>query len=349
MSKAEAQEREREILRKVDDRNWTEDRAFTVADLLMTWLQDNEHRIAAKTWESYDSKVRLHIIPVLGEIPLAKLRPKHIVDAYAAIRAKGLSAQTSVHLHRILHTAMNYGKKTLRIVKENVFADVPSPAAERRDMASLSEKQVRLVLEAAKETRLEIPVVVAALTGLRRSELLALRWGTSLDFERGLLSVNETLEQSRRYGLRFKRKMKTKSSRRVIPLAADLVEMLKAHKDKQDDRRRRLGLAWTANDLVFCNEDGSPWPPDTFSKQFAGIMRLVGLEGVFRFHDSRHAFASIALKNGASVKEVSTLLGHSSPTLTLSTYAHVMEGMGREAVNGLARSLLVPRQGEKSS
>lgn len=98
-------------------------------------------------------------------------------------------------------------------------------------------------------------------------------------------------------------------------------------------------------------EDLSPWPPDTFSKQFAGIMRLADLEGEFRFHDSRHAFASIALKNGTSVKEVSTLLGHSSPTLTLtlSTYAHVMEGMGREAVNGLARSLLVPRQGEKSS
>ena len=84
----------------------------------------------------------------------------------------------------------------------------------------------------------------------------------------------------------------------------------------------------------------------TFSKQFAGIMRLVGLQGEFRFHDSRHAFASIALKNGTSVKEVSALLGHSSPMLTLSTYAHTMEGMGREAVNGLAKSLLTASQGQ---
>jgi integrase len=116
------------------------------------------------------------------------------------------------------------------------------------------------------------------------------------------------------------------------PVADELLSVLREHKAKQNAERLRLGPAYVDQDLVFCNGDGSPWSPDTFSKQFAGIMRFVGIKG-FRFHDVRHA---------SSVKEVSTLLGHSSPMLTLSTYAHVMEGMGREAVNGLARSLLVP-------
>jgi integrase len=98
------------------------------------------------------------------------------------------------------------------------------------------------------------------------------------------------------------------------------------------------------NDLVFCNPDGSPWPPDTLSKQFAEVMRFVGIERL-RFHDLRHAFASITLNNGVSVKEVSVLLGHSSPVLTLSTYARQMQGQGRLAVDGLAAALLPGRSG----
>jgi hypothetical protein len=123
---------------------------------------------------------------------------------------------------------------------------------------------------------------------------------------------------------------KSRSSRRVLPIAPELLSILNEHRSKQASQ--------ASNDLVF-SEGGSPWAPDTFSKQFAGIMRRVGITG-FRLHDTRHAFASLTLSNGSSVKEVSALLGHASATMTLSTYAHVIAGMGREAVNGLAKSLL---------
>ncbi len=346
MSKSGAQESAREILRQIDEGTWTDNRKRTVADLLNTWLKDNEHRLAAKTWEGYESKLRCHIIPAIGEIPLAKLKPKHVVDAYAAIRAKDLSARTLVHIHRILHAALNYGKKTLRAVKENVASSVPSPGGVSRELAPLREEHVRTIIEAARGTRLEVPVLVAALTGLRRSEILALGWKRSVDLQRGVFAITHVLEQSRRYGVRLKAKTKSRSSRRVIPLANEVVEVLKAHRARQDDDRKRLGHAYVENDLVFCNEDGTPWPPDTFTKQFADIARLVGMKGSFRFHDARHAFASLTLKNGAPVKEVSALLGHASPMLTLSTYARVIEGMGREAVNGLAESLLMKDEGE---
>ena len=116
-----------------------------------------------------------------------------------------------------------------------------------------------------------------------------------------------------------------------------------AHKTKQNAERLRLGPAYADQGLVFCNEDGSPWPPDSLTKQFASVAKKVGMKG-FRLHDVRHCFASISLKQGTSVKEVSELLGHSSPLITLSTYAHAMEGVAREAVNRLADSLLSNRR-----
>ena len=122
--------------------------------------------------------------------------------------------------------------------------------------------------------------------------------------------------------MRFK---EPKSGRvRIVPLADVLINPLKMHRRRHEKARKALGLAYQDHDLVFCNEDGTPWPPD------------IGLKG-FRL---RHAFASIQIKQGTSIKEVSELLGHSTPTITMSTYAHAMEGMAREAVNRLAESLL---------
>jgi integrase len=339
-TKAEAEARLREYLRPFDDGSYEPEAEMTVAELLSAWLRDIEHRIAAKTWEGYESKVRCHLTPALGSISLKKLKPQHIVSAYAAFREKGLSSQTCTHLHRILSTALAYGVKTLRVLKQNPASSVDAPRAKQREMQPLSEDQVRLIVEAAKGTRLEVPVLTAALTGVRRGELLALKW-SGIDFERGTLSVTGTVEHSRRYGVRFKPETKTKSSRRVVPMAADLAAILRLHREEQEGQRRETGVAWVENDLVFCNPDGSLWPPDTITKQFAELAATAGLAG-FRLHDLRHAFASITLKNGVSVKEVSALLGHSSSVLTLSTYAHVMEGMGREAVEGLAKSLLGP-------
>jgi integrase len=125
----------------------------------------------------------------------------------------------------------------------------------------------------------------------------------------------------------------------VLPLAPECVALLRAHKEAQDAIKAVASEAYTDLDLVFPNPDGNPWPPDSFSVRFGKLATLVGLKG-FRLHDMRHAFATLTLADGASVREVSDLLGHSSKALTLSTYAHAMPGGGQAAVNNLARSLL---------
>jgi integrase len=197
-----------------------------------------------------------------------------------------------------------------------------------------------MVNETTSSTRLGLPVLLTALTGLRRGEVLALR-GANVNFGRRRVAITEAVEQTRTYGVRFK-SPKSRSSKRVLLIADQLIETLQHHKARQEVGRKQLGEAYFDHGLVFCNEDGTPWAPDTFTKQFATIIRASGLAD-FRFHDVRHAFASITLKQGVSVKEVSALLGHSSPMLTLSTYARTMEGLGRQAVNGLVKSLLVPK------
>lgn len=168
--------------------------------------------------------------------------------------------------------------------------------------------------------------MLAVLTGLRRGELLALKWGT-VDLARGSLYVAEAVEHTRRHGVRFK-SPKSRTSRRVVPLAPECVERLRLHKETQDDLRAKAGQVYSNLDLVFPSPDGSPWLPDSFSVQFARVARTADCKG-FRLRDLRHAFATLTLADGVSIREVSDLLGHSSKALTLSTYAHSMPGVGR--------------------
>lgn len=349
LSKSNAQAKEREVLREIENHPVFEIPNVTVERLLSSWLSHmaptaTSQPISPKTYERYASIVRNQLIPNVGTFPLAKLNPRIITEMQTKLRQQGLSGTTCLHVHRVLHTALNFGVKTLRIVKTNVASEVRPPKACIRRL-DVDEKGIVMLLEATKGTRLEMPIILASMTGVRRGELLALRW-QGVDFERKRLVVSESLEETQEFGLRFKG---PKSGRvRVVPIADALVDSLSTYKAKQNAERLRLGPAYADQGLVFCNDDGSPWPPDTLTKQFASVAKKIGMKG-FRLHDVRHCFASISLKQGTSVKEVSELLGHSSPLVTLSTYAHAMEGVAREAVNRLADSLLSDRARDGAS
>lgn len=349
LSKGEAQAREREVLREIEDQPCFEDQNVSLEQLLTSWLLHLaptivSQPISPKTHERYGSIVRNQLIPHLGTIPVTKLSPRHLTEMQTKLRQQGLSGTTCLHVHRVLHTALNFGVKTLRIVKSNAASDVRPPKASRRKL-NIDENGIILLLEATKDTRLEVPVLVAAMTGVRRGELLALRW-QGVDFDHKRLVVSESLEETQKFGLRFKAPKSGKV--RVVPIADALLNVLGTHRAQQDAERLRVGAIYLEQGLVFCNDDGSPWPPDTLTKQFASIAKSVGMAG-FRLHDVRHAFATISLRQGTSVKEVSELLGHSSPLVTLSTYAHAMEGAARDAVNRLADSLLSKRAGGEES
>ncbi len=340
MSKFEADAKKRQILSKVD-KGMLQERAgsTSVEQFLYSWLDATQERLAPRTAERYASIVKLHVVPVVGGIKLSKLEPEHLRKIYRTIHDKGLSKQTCLHVHRALHTALQYGVREERVLPENVADRVKAPAPEKREPTPMNRDQIRFLIAAAKGTRLGVPIALTAVTGLRRGELLALRW-RHVDLDKGSVFVAESLEHSRAINERVRFKApKSKTSRRVIPLAPECITLLRSHKAQQEEERGAAGGAYVGNDLVFPNPDGSPWPPDTFTSQFSKLAKSVGLRG-FRFHDLRHAFASLTLSDGVSIKEVQTLLGHSSPVVTLSVYARSVEGLGRQAVNELARSLL---------
>jgi integrase len=336
MSKTDAEVRKRQVLRNLDEGTSQEVRStLTVEEFLGAWLAATRDRLAATTHVRYADVVKRHVVPIIGRVRLSKVVPEHLRRVYKSVREAGLSNRTCLHVHRVLHTAFNYAVREERILKENVVSLVKAPRPDERELQPMSRDRVRLLIEAARGSRLETPVALAAVTGLRRGEVLALRW-RNVDLERGSLYVVESLEQTREFGLRFKCP-KSKSSKRFVPLSPECVALMLSHKVEQD--KSKASVAYNDLDLVFPNADGSPWPPDTLTAQFGNLAALVGLKG-FRFHDMRHAFASITLADGVSIKEVQTLMGHSSPTVTLSVYARSMEGLGRKAVNDLSRSLL---------
>ena len=191
------------------------------------------------------------------------------------------------------------------------------------------------LLNKLRSSSLYLPVLLAAATGMRRGELLALRW-RDVDLSTSRATISQALEQTKE-GVRFKTP-KTDRSRRTIALPKFAVDALETHRKEQAEQRLKLGPAYESQDLVIARADGSPWPPDTFSTAFASFIRRSGLSRI-RFHDLRHTHATQLLKQGVHPKVVSERLGHSKIGITLDTYSHVLPGMQEDAALRIEKTL----------
>ena len=286
---------------------------MTVSEFLDRWLTDYaKPKVSPKTYERYQEMIDGHISPALGSYLLPKLAPLQIQAFYSRALAKGrkdgkggLSAQSVVHFHRLLHKAFAQAVKW-QLLARNPIQAVEPPRAERQEMRALDEDETASLLSLLSESRLYMPVMLAVTTGLRRGEILGLRW-SNIDLATGTITVVQSLEQTKE-GLRFK-SPKTHRSRRSIVLPAITVEALRSHRAKQAKERLALGPAYDDQDLVCPRPGGAPWPPDVFSTAFAAVVRRSRMKP-FRFHDLRHSHASQLLKAGVHPKIVSERLGH---------------------------------------
>lgn len=332
-TKKEAQRELTRILNEMNTGAYVEPSRMTVALYLDRWLADYaKTNVSAKTYEGYEEFIQKHLVPTLGHYLLAKLTPLHIQAYYSKALQTGrrdgkggLSPQTVLHHHRVLREAMQQAVKWQLLARNPVDAVQP-PKPQRKEMKTLDEEETIQLLEATKGTLLHIPVLVAAATGMRRGEILALRW-EDVDLKAGVLSVCQSLEETAA-GLSFKQP-KTAKSRRVVDLPPMLVEALVRHKSEQANQRLQIGAAYENHGLVVAREDGRPVVPSRLSITFGAFVKKTGR--VIRFHDLRHTHASVLLKKGIHPKVVSERLGHSNIGITLDTYSHVMPGMGREA------------------
>lgn len=286
-----------------------------------------------KTIERYRQIIENNIKPSIGGYQLSKLKPLHIQSFYTDSLTTGrkdgkggLSAQTVLHFHRLLHRALGQAVKW-QLLARNPADAVESPRPERKEMTALDEKETAHLLKRFEGSRMHVPVIIAVTTGLRRGEFLALHW-SDIDLDDGQITVNQAIEQTKE-GLRFKTP-KTERSRRSVALPSFVVEILQAHKREQAEIRLQLGPAYENNNLVFPRQDGTAWPPDSFSTAFAAFVRRSGLPHV-RLHDLRHSHATQLLRQGVHPKVVSERLGHSKVGITMDTYSHVLPGMQEDA------------------
>jgi integrase len=330
----------RRLLRTLDDGSHVDPTRMTVREWLVSWLAAIREEVSPKTHERYGEIVTNFLAPELGNLPIVKLAAVHISSAYMRWATEGrrdgkhggLSPQSRRHIHRILKTALG------RAVEQQVLARNPAdafrkrlPKVERREMVTLTAEQAMRLLESIKHSRVYWPVLIAFSTGMRRGEILALRW-RNIDLERGVVSVVESLEQTKT-ALRFKAPKSDKA--RAIALPSFAVEEFRRLKRQQAQELLAMGVRQSGETLAFCRHDGEPMPPRSLTHEFAKVSgRLKDVPRV-RFHDLRHSHATQLLSAGVHPKVAQERLGHSTITTTLDLYSHVTETMQSDAASKL--------------
>jgi integrase len=313
----------------------------TVGAYLSSWLQHSKTRVRAKTHEGYEGLVRLYARPGIGDIPLASLSPLHLQRLYGNLLSdplRHLSGGTVLNLHLVLTQALSQAVRW-GYISSNPAAGAQPPRPRRAELSSMDEVATKRLLAATAGTRLECPVAIAIATGMRRGEILGLRW-SDIDEHDSIAHVRRTIQPTRS-GLVIEHP-KTRRSRRAVVLPEFLHPYLERQRKDQARRRRKAGAAWSENDLVIDRGDGSALNPDTLSAGWARFLRLAGLPHV-RFHDLRHAHATLMLQQGVHPKIVSERLGHASIGITLDTYSHVLPAMQAEAAAAFDELFGAPR------
>jgi integrase len=240
-----------------------------------------------------------------------------------------LAARTVGHVHRLMHRVLGHAVKW-GVILSNPVASAEPPRVQRIEIEILAPDQVRTVLKALRDSALYPIAVVGLATGMRRGEIVALRW-SDLELEQGRIRVERSLEQTNA-GLTFKAP-KTKAGRRMVSIPPSIVAELRAHWRRQQEQRLALGLGKAADDaLVFGRHDGGPWPPDSLTADWARTIRLLKLPKV-TLHALRHTHVSQLIASGLDVVTVSRRIGHSNPTVTLTVYAHLLGNTDERAAN----------------
>ena len=302
---------------------------ITVGEYLGWWMENVvENDVAHRTFHNYQSQIRNHILPALGKKKLRTLKLEDVEGLYRSMAASGLSSATVRYVHAVLRRALK--QAVVRgLVPHNAAEGASLPRTGKQEIRPLSPDEVRRFLAAARGDRLEALFVVAVTCGLRQGELVGLRWG-DIDLEARRLTVRRQLQRSKDgSGLVFSPTKNKKN--RAIRLGNHGIEVLKAHRRRQSEEKRLAKGLHPESDLVFVTTQGTPLdPPNLVARSFKPLLRRAGLPDI-RFHDLRHVCATLLLSQGVSVKVVQEVLGHSSVSVTMDVYSHVLPDMQEKA------------------
>jgi integrase len=283
------------------------------------WVAIN---VSARTAERYQQLLD-HVRRHLGGRRLQKLRSDELAGLYATLLRSGLAARTVRHLHGVTFQALGQAK-AWKLIRDNVAEAVKPPPVPDQELPILQPDRAREMLEALRGKPFYLLASLALATGLRRNEMLALRW-CDVDFDAGRLRVELALEETQTYGIRTKAP-KTRNGRRTIALPASTVAELRAHWKVQQEQRLAAGLGKAPDSSpVFAELDGRFLSPNAITKAWPRVMAAVGTPEI-TLHSLRHTHASMLIASGMDILTISRRLGHGSPTITLRVYGHLIHG-----------------------
>lgn len=333
-TRQEAEKELRRILRTIDTGEYVEPTAIKTGEFLTQWRDAVGNQVGPKTHERYAQIVDHYLIPRFGACPLIKLSPMAIQQVYIELetkgrysnKEKGLSPKTRLDIHRIFKLALKHAVR-MRLITFNPADNVKAPRVVRSSIDTLTVEQSAELLEAVRNKPLYWPVLLALATGMRRGEILALRW-KNVDFDKKTVRVVESIEQTKK-GTRFKTPKTNKTRAIILPDYA--LNELRRHKEIQTEKLVRLNIDHTPDTLVCARYDGEPLWPSSLTHEFIKLFQKRPDLPRVRFHDLRHSHATQLLASGIHPKIAQERLGHSTISTTLDLYSHVTDTMQDEA------------------
>lgn len=309
-----------------------------------TWLPLAAQRLKPSAEAHYRNYLRLHILPTLGPLQFRQITPAVLNQLYTHLLTEGnrktggpLSAKTVTNVHAIIHKALE-DAVDLGLVNVNMAdrAKPPRPKAKKpKEIKSWTPEELRRFLDLIQGHRLEAAYYLKAFTGMRRAEILGLRW-QDLDLDASRLAVRQTVTA---VGYKIVKGSPKTHQARTIDLDPVTVERLRHHRDRQAQDRRDWRDDYRDEDLVFAREDGSPVHPHSFSQTFERVVARSGLRPI-PLHGLRHTHATVGLALGVPAKVISERLGHEDVAFTLKQYAHVLPGMQADAARRIASAVM---------
>jgi len=332
------------MLHELEQETLLTEKDVTVRRFLEDWFENVQRppTVRVSTYAKQRTALVKHILPALGHISLRKLSPDHLNRFYTSKLNARLSAGYIRNMHFLLRKALDYAVRTKKVI-QNVCGQVTPPRYSAPEQHVLTEEQARHLLDVAQGHRLEVVLILALVTGMRRGEILGLKW-PDIDWEKGVLYVRRTVGRVEKHGMVLS-EPKTAKGKRQITLPDFLIDLLELHRGHQLEARQQAGSAWQDQDIVFCSSVGTFMDPSHLRVRFLKLLRNAGLSHM-RFHDLRHSMATILLARGVHPKVVQEILGHSDVSITLRVYGHVIPSMHEEAINKMG-GILKKQTGEK--
>lgn len=291
------------------------------------WFKSKKNSISIQTANTYEAYLKNRIVPYIGNVQLAQLSPILLQNFVNELKEEGLASSSIKKIYSIVKGALDYAVN-MELLPSNPITKIQLPKDSKKEIVVWDVPEIQSFQKAACLDRLYPAFYLAITTGMRRGEILGVRW-KDVDLEKGMLNVRQTLSKD---GRQFLPGAKTSAGIRSIKLSNDTMVLLKKQKTVVAKEKLSYGPEYEDNDLIICTSKGTPINPENLKRTFQRLIKEANVPSI-RLHDLRHTHATMLLASGVNAKVISERLGHTNIKTTLDIYSHVLPSMQEEAAN----------------